>query len=55
MCFPDKGLEGGSTQRLKKGASVSEGFQEIRKSYLEHQEEKEKDLQQQQVGLAVDL
>lgn len=46
VCFSDKPLESGITQKLKKDTSVSDGFQEIQKS---HQREKEKVLQQKQL------
>lgn len=36
VCFSDKPLESGITQKLKKGTSVSDGFQEIQKSHQEY-------------------
>lgn len=51
VCFSNKLLESEIMQKLKKGTSVSDGFQEIPKSHQEYYDkrEKEKVLQQKQL------
>ena len=57
VCFSDKRLESGITQKLRKGTNVSDGFQEIKKKPpgILRRERKGKSLAAETVGSTVGL